>query len=92
MTLIKHRDISTCFWFILMHIRINLVHIMNNQKIKRFSISMEQNDYERLRNIASDCGPGASLQLVINRVIRDFLNGTNGRSVDLKFEYTDSKG
>jgi len=51
--------------------------------MKRFTISVEQDDYKRLKALAQSAKPRLSLQYVVNFAIQEFLHRAEDPQLDL---------
>ena len=55
-------------------------------EMKRFTVSLEQQDYDSLHRIAQSQRPRLSLQYVVRYALQEFLDRYEGRQLTLKLE------
>ncbi|PJK27683.1 hypothetical protein [Minwuia thermotolerans] len=60
-------------------------------EMKRFSVSVEREEYEALRHIAQSHRPPLSLQYVVRYALQEFLDKHEGQQLMLKFKGSDRK-
>lgn len=57
---------------------------MNSRTFKRFSVSLDPHDYERLKDLANSCKPRLSLQYVVNYAIQELLKEADNPQLILR--------
>ena len=60
--------------------------MLQTMEVKRFTVSLEQRDYDSLRRIAQSQRPQLSLQYAVRYALQEFLNKREGRKLTLRLD------
>jgi hypothetical protein len=59
---------------------------MQAHKVKRFSVSLDKEDYQQLSGMAQNAQPGISLSLLVGCAVKEFINKYHGNKLGIKVD------